>query len=92
MQRSQLALTVLFLSFIFRPAVQMRGTLAPGAPWDVVVDLFFYREPEEAKEEGEDAAADAFGGVPDAGYGGAAGLPAPPGAHPQQSAVTGGRS
>jgi hypothetical protein len=60
----------------------MRGTLAPGQPWDVVVDLFFYREPEEAKED-EEGAADAFGGVQDAqaGYGGQAGLPAPQGAH-----------
>lgn len=60
--------------------VQMRGTLAPGQPWDVVVDLFFYREPEETKDEGEEASPDAFGGVPEAGYGGAAGLPAPQGA------------
>lgn len=62
-------------------SLQMRGTLAPGQAWDVVVDLFFYREPEETKDEGEEATADAFGGVPaaDAGYGGAAGLPAPPG-------------
>lgn len=61
-------------------ALQMRGSLQPGQPWDIVVDLFFYREPEEAKDETEEAAAggDAFGGVPDA-YG-AQGLPAPPGA------------
>lgn len=61
--------------------MQMRGTLPPGQPWDVVVDLFFYREPEETKDEAEEGAAgDAFGGaVPDA-YG-AQGLPAPPGKH-----------
>ncbi len=66
----------------------MRGSLTPGQPWDVVVDLFFYREPEETKDEAEEggaaapapaAAPDAFGGVADA-YGGQ-GLPAPPGAH-----------
>ena len=62
--------------------VQMRGSLTPGQPWDVVVDLFFYREPEETKDEAEEggaaaAAPDAFGGVADA-YGGQ-GLPAPPG-------------
>lgn len=34
-------------------ALQMRGTVSAQAPWDVMVDLFFYREPEEAKEEGE---------------------------------------
>lgn len=58
--------------------MQMRGSLQPGHPWDVVVDLFFYREPEETKDEAEEGAApDAFGGVPEA-YG-AQGLPAPPG-------------
>ena len=62
----------------------MRGSLTPGQPWDVVVDLFFYREPEETKDEAEEggaaaAAPDAFGGVADA-YGGQ-GLPAPPGVH-----------
>jgi len=61
-----------------RMVLQMRGSLQPGQPWDVVVDLFFYREPEETKDEAEEGAApDAFGGVPEA-YG-AQGLPAPPG-------------
>ena len=32
----------------------MRGTIRPGLKWDVMVDLFFYREPEEAKQEEED--------------------------------------
>lgn len=36
-----------------RMVLQMRGTVSAQAPWDVMVDLFFYREPEEAKEEGE---------------------------------------
>lgn len=31
----------------------MRGTVSAQSPWDVMVDLFFYREPEEAKEDGE---------------------------------------
>ena len=39
----------------------MRSTLLPGQPWEVMVDLFFYREPEETKEPGEEDAAD-FGG------------------------------
>ena len=30
----------------------MRGTVSASSPWDVMVDLFFYREPEETKEEG----------------------------------------
>ena len=36
----------------------MRSTLLPGQPWDVMVDLFFYREPEETKEPGEEDPAD----------------------------------
>ncbi|XP_042515719.1 40S ribosomal protein SA-like [Macadamia integrifolia] len=37
-----------------RMVLQMRGTIHPGKKWDVMVDLFFYREPEEAKELEED--------------------------------------
>lgn len=54
--------------------MQMRSTLLPGQPWDVMVDLFFYREPEETKEPGEEDAADYGGG--DQGYNA---LPAPGG-------------
>ncbi|XP_072991994.1 small ribosomal subunit protein uS2-like isoform X2 [Typha latifolia] len=38
-----------------RMVLQMRGTIAPGNKWDVMVDLFFYRDPEEAKEQEEEA-------------------------------------
>ncbi|KAI3995392.1 hypothetical protein MKX01_040508 [Papaver californicum] len=34
-----------------RMVLQMRGTILPGHKWDVMVDLFFYREPEEAKDQ-----------------------------------------
>ena len=34
-----------------RMVLQMRGTVAPGAAWDVPVDLFFYRDPEELQKE-----------------------------------------
>uniref|UniRef100_A0A0A9CQ35 40S ribosomal protein SA n=1 Tax=Arundo donax TaxID=35708 RepID=A0A0A9CQ35_ARUDO len=34
----------------------MRGTILPGHKWDVMVDLFFYRDPEEAKELEEEEA------------------------------------
>ncbi|KAL6010531.1 hypothetical protein ACLOJK_000965 [Asimina triloba] len=46
-----------------RMVLQMRGTILPGHKWDVMVDLFFYREPEEAKEQEEEevAAAPDFG-------------------------------
>ena len=37
-----------------RMVLQMRGTISPGPKWDVMVDLFFYREPEEAKEQEEE--------------------------------------
>jgi small subunit ribosomal protein SAe len=39
-----------------RMVLQMRGTIRPNHKWDVMVDLFFYREPEEAKEEEEEEA------------------------------------
>ncbi|XP_057776041.1 40S ribosomal protein SA-like [Salvia miltiorrhiza] len=34
-----------------RMVLQMRGVIAPGHKWEVMVDLFFYRDPEEAKAE-----------------------------------------
>ena len=43
---------VLWTELLAAP-VQMRGSVSAQSPWDVMVDLFFYREPEEAKEEGE---------------------------------------
>eukprot|EP00262_Sarcandra_glabra_P010280 TRINITY_DN2535_c0_g1_i1.p1 TRINITY_DN2535_c0_g1~~TRINITY_DN2535_c0_g1_i1.p1 ORF type:complete len:307 (-),score=60.33 TRINITY_DN2535_c0_g1_i1:201-1121(-) len=42
-----------------RMVLQMRGTILPGQKWDVMVDLFFYREPEEAKEQEEEEIAQA---------------------------------
>ncbi|KAI3711942.1 hypothetical protein L1987_70491 [Smallanthus sonchifolius] len=39
-----------------RMVLQMRGVINQGHKWDVMVDLFFYREPEEAKEEEEEMA------------------------------------
>ncbi|KAI3513418.1 hypothetical protein L1887_20750 [Cichorium endivia] len=39
-----------------RMVLQMRGVINQGHKWDVMVDLFFYREPEEAKEQEEEAA------------------------------------
>jgi len=39
-----------------REVLRMRATLTRAQPWDVMVDLFMYREPEEAekKEQEED--------------------------------------
>mmetsp|Transcript_7537 Transcript_7537/g.10199 ORF Transcript_7537/g.10199 Transcript_7537/m.10199 type:complete len:297 (-) Transcript_7537:348-1238(-) len=37
-----------------RMVLQMRGTVSLKNPWDVMVDLFFYREPEETKDPDEE--------------------------------------
>jgi len=57
-----------------RMVLEMRGTHSVSNPWNVMVDLFFYREPEENKEEGEEG--DAYGAATDF----ATALPAPTGA------------
>ena len=57
----------------------MRGSISPANPWDVMVDLFFYREPEEVKDEAE---ADDGAPYEPPTYGGAGGLPAPQSACP----------
>ncbi|KAL3698438.1 hypothetical protein R1sor_012514 [Riccia sorocarpa] len=43
-----------------RMVLQMRGTITPTRPWDVMVDLFFYREPEDTKDREEEE-----GGAPE---------------------------
>ena len=55
-----------------RMVLQMRGAVSAAHPWDVMVDMFFYREPEEVKEQEEADAAPAEG---DAGFSAAAELP-----------------
>lgn len=62
-----------------RMVLQMRGTVGRGggnAAWEVPVDLFFYRDPEEVADKDEEA--QAAGENAEALYG-AQGLPAPPG-------------
>merc|ERR1712073_298359 len=46
--------------FLAREVLRLRGSISRDMPWDVMPDLFFYRDPEEAdKEEKERAEAQA---------------------------------
>ncbi|KAL6785217.1 RPSA1 [Auxenochlorella protothecoides x Auxenochlorella symbiontica] len=54
-----------------RLVLQARGTVSAASPWDVMVDMFFYREPEEAKEEAAPEAEAAAEYVADAAFPGA---------------------
>mmetsp|Transcript_595 Transcript_595/g.762 ORF Transcript_595/g.762 Transcript_595/m.762 type:complete len:316 (+) Transcript_595:97-1044(+) len=51
-----------------REVLRMRGTISRDAPWDVPVDLFFYRDPEELEKADEAQAAGYEEQVP-AGWG-----------------------
>lgn len=42
--------------FLARAVLRLRGTLEYDTPWDVMVDMFFYRDPEEAEKEAAAAA------------------------------------
>ncbi|KAI8149216.1 ribosomal protein S2, flavodoxin-like domain-containing protein [Fennellomyces sp. T-0311] len=62
-----------------RAVLRLRGTLDYETPWDVMVDMFFYRDPEEAEkeaaaqQEGKDEPAEwADNAIPDWGVEGAA--------------------
>ncbi|KAJ3332471.1 structural constituent of ribosome [Blyttiomyces sp. JEL0837] len=41
-----------------REVLRLRGTIVRTSPWSVMVDMFFYRDPEEAEKEAEVAAID----------------------------------
>lgn len=38
-----------------REVLRLRGTISREAPWEVMVDMFFYRDPEETEKTAEDA-------------------------------------
>ena len=40
-----------------REVLRLRGTINRMQPWDVMVDLFFYRDPEEVEQQAKDEAA-----------------------------------
>ena len=63
-----------------RMVLQMRGTVSPANPWDVMVDLFFYRDPEELEDKPAEPEAAAVPGAEAAGYDATGGFGAAPGA------------
>ena len=36
-----------------REVLRLRGTISRETPWDIMPDLYFYRDPEEADHEDE---------------------------------------
>lgn len=88
-----------------RMVLQMRGVINQGHKWDVMVDLFFYGEPEETKEQEDeiavaadykDYAAGAIGmddqwsaQIPDAQWAGGDMVPPPIAGAPVVAAATG---
>ncbi|KAL3663542.1 ribosomal 40S subunit protein S0A [Phytophthora oleae] len=61
-----------------REVLRLRGTISRALPWDVAVDLFLYRDPEELKKAEEAQAAAAEEAQTQAGWGETAKTPAEP--------------
>merc|ERR1712117_831716 len=67
--------------FLAREVLRLRGSISRELPWDVMPDLFFYRDPEEAEKE-EQARQEALADQP------APGLGAPVAAAPVDAGAT----
>jgi len=48
-----------------REVLRLRGTIPRSQEWSTMVDMFFYRDPEEVDKEQQDAAAAKLGTLPD---------------------------
>jgi len=63
--KGKLSIGLLFW-LLSREVLRLRGTITRSAPWDIPIDLFFYRDPDEL-EKAEEAQAVQFDS-PEAGY------------------------
>ena len=63
-----------------REVLRMRQVITRQSPWDIMVDMFFYRDPEEAEKEAEAAEKDEAALAPAADFGATPGFDAGMGA------------
>uniref|UniRef100_A0A7S1J8A4 Small ribosomal subunit protein uS2 n=1 Tax=Eutreptiella gymnastica TaxID=73025 RepID=A0A7S1J8A4_9EUGL len=57
--RGQKAIGMMYW-MLTREILRMRGTIVRSVPWEIKVDLFFYRDPEDVLKKEEEAAQQAF--------------------------------
>jgi small subunit ribosomal protein SAe len=77
-----------------REVLRMRQVISRQTPWDIMVDMFFYRDPEEAEKEAAEAEKEAELGAPPADFSATPGydpaLGAAPGADWSQTGAVSG--